>query len=100
MSQKLQPAGRFTLKLCALLASSVASAQDSLPFPPTPSASDAKPTLQESKHQKRQYQSHLPAEAPNILVIMLDDAGFAQSDTVGGAVHTPTLSRVADSGVR
>jgi arylsulfatase len=31
---------------------------------------------------------------------MLDDAGFAQSDTVGGAVHTPTLSRVADSGVR
>ena len=100
MSQKLQPAGRFTLKLCALLASSVASAQDSLPFPPTPSASDAKPTLQESKHQKRQQQSHLPAETPNILVIMLDDAGFAQSDTVGGAVHTPTLSRVADSGVR
>ncbi|PXX54686.1 arylsulfatase [Pseudomonas sp. LAMO17WK12:I10] len=100
MSQKLQPAGRFTLKLCALLASSVVSAQDSLPFPSTPSASDAKPTLQESRHQKRQQQSHLPADAPNILVIMLDDAGFAQSDTVGGAIHTPTLSRVADSGVR
>ncbi|MBK5396368.1 arylsulfatase [Pseudomonas sp. TH39(2020)] len=100
MPQKLHFCGRFTLKLCALLASSVTVAQESLPFPPTPTASDAKPTLQESKHQKRQQQSHLPADAPNILIIMLDDAGFAQSDTVGGAIHTPTLSRVADTGVR
>nr|WP_324731215.1 arylsulfatase [Pseudomonas sp. IT1137] len=100
MIQKLQISGHFTLKLCTLLASSIACAQETLPFPPTPSASDAKPTLQESNHQKRQQQSHLPADAPNILVIMLDDAGFAQSDTVGGAIHTPTLSRVADSGLR
>ncbi|WP_085722923.1 arylsulfatase [Pseudomonas sp. R37(2017)] len=100
MSQKLHPAGPFALKLCALLATSGACAQDTLPFPPTPSASDAQPTLQASKHQKRKPQSHLPADAPNILVIMLDDAGFAQSDTVGGAIHTPTLTRVADSGVR
>ncbi|MNO18449.1 Arylsulfatase [compost metagenome] len=101
MTQKLPFAGRFALKLSMLLASSIAcAAQDILPFAPTPSASDAKPTLQDSRHQKRQQQSHLPANAPNILVIMLDDAGFAQSDTVGGAIHTPTLSRVADSGVR
>ncbi|MCY1332846.1 choline-sulfatase [compost metagenome] len=100
MTQKLTTSGQFTLKLSLLLASSAAAAQDTLPFPPTPSASDAKPTLQESRHQQRQQQSHLPADAPNILVIMLDDAGFAQSDTVGGAIHTPTLSRVADSGVR
>lgn len=100
MIQKLPRAGHFTLKLSLLLTSSVAAAQETLPFPPTPSASDAKPTLQESRHQKRQEPSHLPAGAPNILVIMLDDAGFAQSDSVGGAIHTPTLSRVADSGVR
>src|SRR3546814_9722995 len=31
---------------------------------------------------------------------MLDDAGYAQADTVGGPIHTPTLSRIADSGVR
>lgn len=100
MSHKPPYAGRFALKFGMLLASSIASAQDSLPFPPTPSASEAGPTLQESRHQKRTEQSHLPADAPNILVIMLDDAGFAQADTVGGAIHTPTLSRVADSGVR
>lgn len=40
-----------------------------------------------------------PAAAPNILIIMLDDAGFAQADTVGGEIHTPTLSRIAASGI-
>ncbi|MBV8666875.1 MAG: arylsulfatase [Burkholderiaceae bacterium] len=37
---------------------------------------------------------------PNILIILLDDAGYAQSDTVGGEIHTPTFSRIADSGIR
>ncbi|MBV8665722.1 MAG: arylsulfatase [Burkholderiaceae bacterium] len=37
---------------------------------------------------------------PNVLIILLDDAGFAQSDTVGGEIHTPTFSRIADSGIR
>jgi len=40
-----------------------------------------------------------PQGPPNILIIMLDDAGFAQADTVGGAIHTPTLSRIAESGI-
>ncbi|WP_271407951.1 arylsulfatase [Pseudomonas sp. Q1-7] len=92
--------GEIALAVGALLGSPAAVAQNSLPFPPTPSASEAGPTLQESRHQKRQEQTHLPADAPNILVIMLDDAGFAQADTVGGGIHTPTLSRVADSGIR
>ena len=47
-----------------------------LPFPPTPSASVAGPTLQESKHQRRVETSHLPKDAPNILIILLDDVGF------------------------
>lgn len=89
------------LALCALAAiSSGAAAQDALPFAATPSASVAKPTLQNSKHQWRKQQSHLPADAPNILIIMLDDAGFAQSDAVGGEIHTPTLARIAQSGIR
>ena len=70
-----------------------------LPFPPTPSASIAAPTLQESTHQRRVEKSHLPADAPNILVILLDDVGFGLADTYGGPVHTPTLSRIAGDGV-
>src|SRR3990167_4242812 len=44
-------------------------------------------------------QAKQPA-APNILIIMLDDAGFAQADTVGGEIHTPTLSRISQSGIK
>ena len=39
------------------------------------------------------------AKAPNVLVILLDDAGYAQPDTFGGGIHTPTLTRIARSGV-
>ncbi|CRI67782.1 Sulfatase [Thiocapsa sp. KS1] len=70
-----------------------------LPFPPTPSASIAGPTLQESTHQRRVEQSHLPADAPNILIILLDDVGFGLADTYGGPIHTPTLSRIAGEGI-
>jgi arylsulfatase len=70
-----------------------------LPFPPTPSASIAGPTLQESKHQRRVEQSHLPEDAPNILIILLDDVGFGLPDTYGGPIHTPTLSRLANEGI-
>jgi len=57
----------------------IAAAQEVLPFPEPPSASVAGKTLKDSKHQWRKAESHLPADAPNILIIMLDDAGFGQS---------------------
>ena len=70
-----------------------------LPFPPTPTASVAAPTLQQSKMVRRVEESHLPKDAPNILVILLDDVGFGLPDTYGGPIHTPTLSRVANEGI-
>ena len=44
-------------------------------------------------------ESHLPKDAPNILIILLDDVGFGLPDTFGGPVHTPTLSRLASDGI-
>ena len=70
-----------------------------LPFPPTPSASVAGPTLQTSKYKPRIEPSHLPKDAPNILIILLDDVGFGLPDTYGGPIHTPTLSRIANQGI-
>jgi arylsulfatase A-like enzyme len=75
-------------------------ASRSLPFPKEPTASVAARTLGESTHQWRSKATHLRADAPNVLIIMLDDVGFAHADTVGGDIHTPTLSRIADTGVR
>ncbi len=70
-----------------------------LPFPPAPSASIADPTLQESKHVRRVEPNHLPANAPNILIVLLDDVGFGLPDTFGGEIATPTLTRLANEGI-
>jgi arylsulfatase len=70
-----------------------------LPFDPAPSASVAGPTLQESTHKRRVEASHLPADAPNILIILLDDVGYGLPDTYGGVIRTPTLTRVAGEGI-
>jgi arylsulfatase len=41
-----------------------------------------------------------PREAPNILLIITDDAGFGVPSTFGGVIPTPTMDRVANSGLR
>ena len=41
-----------------------------------------------------------PAGAPNILLILLDDAGYAQTSTFGAPIPTPTLDRLAAGGLR
>ncbi len=70
-----------------------------LPFPPKPSGSTAKRTMQESIYSPLPNPRRLPVDAPNILIILIDDAGPALPDTYGGDIHTPTLSRIANSGV-
>jgi arylsulfatase len=47
----------------------------------------------------REQPRHLPEDAPNILIVMFDDAGFGQPDTFGGEIHTPTLTRLAEEGI-
>ena len=41
-----------------------------------------------------------PNGAPNILLIMTDDVGFAAPSTFGGVIPTPTLDRIANEGLR
>jgi arylsulfatase len=40
-----------------------------------------------------------PEGAPNVLVVLIDDAGFGQPDTFGGPIPTPNMSRVAQGGL-
>lgn len=74
-------------------------AQESLPFPPTPSASSAGLTIQDSVHKKRSVPNQLQPGAPNVLIILIDDVGPGVASTYGGEVNTPTLDRVAKGGV-
>ncbi|MCK7513290.1 MAG: sulfatase-like hydrolase/transferase [Desulfobacterales bacterium] len=41
-----------------------------------------------------------PKGAPNVLLIMTDDAGFGAPSTFGGVIPTPALDRIAKSGLR
>jgi arylsulfatase len=74
-------------------------AQEILPFPPTPSASTAGLSMQDSIHKKRVDPARLPKDAPNILIIIMDDVGPGLPSTYGGEVQTPTLDRVAKAGI-
>ena len=41
-----------------------------------------------------------PKGAPNVLLIMTDDVGFAAPSTFGGVIPTPVLDRIAAQGLR
>ena len=70
-----------------------------LPFPEPTTASLTGKTLKDSEHQWRVQEKHLPADSPNIVIFMTDDMGYANPSTFGGPVHTPTLTRLANSGI-
>ncbi len=72
---------------------------DSLPFPPTPSGSTAARTIQESTYSPQPKPNYLPADAPNILIVLIDDAGPAMPSTFGGEIDTPTMSKIVREGI-
>src|SRR6059058_1914620 len=41
-----------------------------------------------------------PKRAPNVLLIITDDAGFGVPSTFGGVIPTPTMDRIANEGLR
>ncbi|HEU4514121.1 MAG TPA: arylsulfatase [Nocardioidaceae bacterium] len=40
-----------------------------------------------------------PDGAPNVLIVLIDDAGFGGPDTFGGGIRTPNLTRVQQQGI-
>src|SRR6476620_4456525 len=41
-----------------------------------------------------------PQGAPNVLLVLIDDAGFGNPSTFGGPIPTPNFTRMAEGGVR
>ena len=41
-----------------------------------------------------------PEGAPNVLIVLLDDVGFASSSAFGGPINTPTAERLAGHGLK
>ena len=98
MNRKLSKSALFFL-IATVIFTYTVNAQEVLPFPPTPSASEAGLTMQTSTYKKRVDPQRLSKDAPNILIVLIDDAGPATPSTYGGEINTPNLSRVADMGI-
>ena len=70
-----------------------------LPFPPLRRRALQRRGCRIPSTSVASRESHLPKDAPNVLIILLDDVGFGLPDTYGGPIHTPTLSRIANQGI-
>lgn len=70
-----------------------------LPFPPVPSGSVAGRTLGESSYAPREAPRRLHPDTPNIVIVLIDDAGPGLPTTFGGEVTTATLDRIVAGGV-
>src|SRR3982074_1465387 len=70
-----------------------------LPVSPPPFSGTITPDYRSSVAQSA-APLRTPAGAPNVLLILLDDAGYAQTATFGGLIPTPTLDALASRGLR
>jgi arylsulfatase A-like enzyme len=46
------------------------------------------------------FEVKAPANAPNVLIVLIDDMGFGQSSAFGGPIHMPTVENLANEGLR
>ncbi len=73
--------------------------RSALPMPDAPFHGVAKRTLDGSKPNFAQTVTP-PQDAPNVLLILVDDAGFGNPSTFGGPCQTPNLTKLADRGLK
>ena len=71
-----------------------------LPFPPVSMPRVTKPGLEDTVMKWPDKVERLAKDAPNILIVLLDDVGFGISETFGGEVKTPALDKLANEGIR
>lgn len=97
---------RATSLLCSLAGSALVStlfAQEPervvLPVQPPPFQGKIRPSAQDST-SGAPWLIHAPQGAPNVLLILIDDAGYGQTGTFGGLIPTPTLDMLAHNGLR
>ena len=65
------------------------------PKPPTIDVLDARNVIPPGR-----FEVKAPPNAPNVLIVLLDDMGFGQSSAFGGPINMPGLERLANEGLR
>ncbi len=88
-----------SLSLLSMALAGSVSAQDVLPRPDPKFKGIIGRTYKDSTPDKIPL-IKAPVGAPNVLFIMIDDAGFGDWGTFGGQIPTPNLDRLAQAGLR
>ncbi len=108
----MSPILRFTLSILLLVAVSphaLAQEASSWPRPSTPSVlprpdfhfkGNVGRTIEDSDPAQFPQPVEAPDGAPNIVLILLDDAGYGQFSTFGGGIESPTMDALAEEGLR
>ena len=121
MKDPSKKAGRFAIASACLLAGALLTASSAqgqvltgppgapstrafpdsrvLPIPTPPFSGNIQPNLINSSPGWPPAISP-PEGAPNVLLILIDDAGFGSNSVFGGVVPTPTLEKLAQRGLR
>lgn len=84
--------GWFVMSYPTLLKAQVENAQ-----------SEFKGIIGKTIEESREYfpeKKKAPAGAPNIIVLLIDDAGYGTSSAFGGLMQTPVLDSLANNGLR
>ncbi len=75
--------------------------RDVLPIPDRPYVG---PTMYDARDPDARYEPietlRPPEGAPNVLLVLIDDAGFGSNSAFGGPCRTPTFERLAANGLR
>ncbi len=46
------------------------------------------------------FELKAPKDAPNVVIVLIDDIGFGHSSAFGGPIHMPTLEKMAANGLK
>ncbi len=100
------------ITLLTLLAAAPVAAQEAAPVPvllptdrtvlPIPEPALPPITVFDARNAAppARFAVKAPANAPNVLIVLIDDMGFGQSSAFGGPIHMPTVEQLANSGLR
>ena len=95
-----------TILALGLIASTadIASAQDKLDRTVLPIQEPTYKAITEVDARKAKapprFEVKAPKNAPNVVIVLIDDIGFGTATSFGGAVRTPVLDRLGKNGLR
>jgi len=96
---------KTVLPAAVMLASlaGVVSAQEKLDRTNLPIQEPERPTYSELDVRNVEtppfFEVKAPENAPNVVIVLIDDIGFGGPSTFGGPIQTPTLDRLATQGI-